>query len=201
MAQLWCTGPAHLYVGLGGSKTGKTPLYLGTAETKPDIDIKGEVEGVMNDVAGSKLPMDELWEGEEAMISFVLTRWNMPVVLSLMSQPDPFGGAGGVNAQDDVGTLFLTENYSFPFWVRFPYAASKGAMAGMVFGYRFWACKILSPKKIEPGTRAMKHHFIVHAKRTYTNATSPAGTGMLSGGPNAVFRLYDHNMTGLPAID
>jgi hypothetical protein len=196
MAQLWCTGPAHIYVGV---TTSRAPLYLGTAETKPDIDIRGEFEGVMNDLSGSKIPMDELWEGEEGMISFVLTRWNMNVALLMMAQPN-FTGTPGLNSQDDMGTLMLTEGLSYPVWIRFPYATSKVAMAGMVAGYRFWSCILLAPKKIEPGTRAMKKHFALKAKRAFTSDAAPNNLP-LKGGSSAVWRLYDHDMSGLPTIN
>lgn len=68
MAQLWTTGPALIYSTAGQSitynSTGNgtitftgTPIFVGTAETKPRISIRRSVKEVQNDLGGDK-PFD-----------------------------------------------------------------------------------------------------------------------------------------------
>lgn len=204
MASLWTTGPAHMFTVL--SPTSTTPVYVGTAETKPDIEVTPAWTEVKNDIAGQSLPLDRMYDGMEGMVSAIMTRWNYPVLLAMQARPNiavagagGLGGAEGVNFQLDVGTMMSTEGFTYPFWVWFPKAA-LAAYAGMPAGYRFWSTFLIGPDKIEPGTRAKKQALVVKAQRAFTPSNSPAQSvpgGMVPGGPTAVFRLFDHNMTGI----
>lgn len=201
MAKLYTTGPAHLFVGVGNVSS-KEPVYLGTAETAPDIDIQREYEGVPNDLGGSRLPMDRIYEGEEGMVGGVLTRWNEEVIAALMSVPDFENGTRGLNNQFDLGTLMGSEGFAFPVWVVFPYA-SKPAFAGMPAGYRFWSCINMS-EGIRPGTRAKRHQVLFKAQRSFTTSSTPSVPYSVQNGVGitaATWRLYDHDMSGLPDID
>src|SRR5262245_7147495 len=102
MAQLWTTGPAHIWVGVGGERYvsyqddgggdmflfghNNRAVYLGTAEDGPDIDITYDYEEVFFDGTGT-VPHDRIYEGSEATISAVLTRWNEHTIKNLMSNP------------------------------------------------------------------------------------------------------------------
>ncbi len=211
MAKVYVTGPVHMWAGVGGQDlNSKTPLYLGTGQQAPDIDIKCEWDQVMNDLSGTKLGFDDLYEGTEAMISFVLNRFKYATLLRMMSRPNYAQGTPGMEVSGDVGTLMGHENMTFPFWCKFPYNA-KPFQNDMPAGLRFWSCKLLSPDKIQGGTKDKKIHCIVHAKRAFTNKSSPLGGPSIvynGGGAASVnnldggtFKLYDYDMNGLPAFD
>src|SRR5262245_20111872 len=136
--QLWSTGPAHMVVGFS-SITGPigTPLYLGTAEESPKIDIRPNYEPVYNDLV-CQTPFDPSFQGEEAFLAATLTRWNEQTYAGLSARPRPFSTTAtrGVTRSGDIGLMPLTEGWAPTLWVLFPYAA-KSAMAGMPAGYRF----------------------------------------------------------------
>lgn len=204
MAKVYCTGPAHLFVGVG-DLVNKTPLYLGTAESAPQISWRREYELVMNDLGGARLPLDRTAQGEEATISAVLTRWNESVFSRLMSVPVYTATRGQESTQpgDDLGTVMGQEGFTFPVWITFPYAVSHAAFVGdMPPGYRFWSC-INMADAIMPGTRAKKHQVMFQATRAWTAKSAPVGSLTESGGGALLARmvLYDNDMSGLPDIN
>lgn len=195
MAQPYVTGPAHLYVGLGASFA---PLYLGTAERTPRIEIRPAWDAVFNDIAGGKIPLDWLYEGEEAFVTADVTRWNEPVYTLLSARPrtSTAGAVQGQNVPGDIGTLLISENFAFPLWIQFPYVGKAAMAAGnLPPGYRFIAAWLEGPDDLDNlGTMARKTRLVFHCGRAYALSTNAAGGGM-------TFTLYDHNMTGLPQIN
>ena len=183
MAQLWTTGPVHIFCGVGPSHA---PLYLGTGEQAPRIDEEDENEPAMNDLSGSRDGHDESFQGTRAMIRVDLNRWNEAVMARVRAVPDA-GGTGGIMDFGSMGALWLTENLAYPVWLQFPYSTTKAAYAAAVDGYRFQAC-IPRSRGTQPGTRARKISLVWQAKKVYIPATG----GHL---------LYDHSMVGLPAVD
>lgn len=198
--QTWTTGPAHLYAGVGGaSLSAKTPLYLGTAETKPDIDIEGAYEALMNDLGGSRMPFDRSWQAEEGAISFVLTRWDYGVALRMMCSPNYLANAAGDNLLEDVGSLMGMEGNTFPFWVVFPKQLIN-PYTRMPAGFRFWSCVCEYPRRLEPGTRPHKIGMVIRAQRAWPGtASSPIGLASTMGNVSVGSILYDFDMSGLPA--
>lgn len=195
MAQLYSTGPAHVFVGPG---TGVSPgistipaLYLGTCEVSPQIEIAPHFEAVHNDLGGV-VPFDEIYEGEEAFIDLDLNRFNEVTYATIAARPSGFtaGPARGANTAADVGTLMLTEGKNLILWVVFPFFAKAVMRAGgMPAGYRFPACTLKGPDRLSPvGTRARKIHLLFHALRTWSPTTG-------------AFLLYDHSVSGLPPIN
>lgn len=149
--------------------------------------------------------MDRIWEGEEAMISVILTRWNENVLAKIMSRPN-YAGARGFNTANDIGTLVGSEGMTYPVWLAFPYSplnvGGKAAMTGMPAGYRFWSCMNISDNK-GTGTKFNKHHVMFHAMRAWNNNTQPVGPAVVGSFSNAAvgasFKLYDHNMSAITA--
>lgn len=189
MAQLYSTGPAHLFVG-AITTGGVTPFYLGTAEVKPQIEIVPQFEPVHNDLGGA-VPFDKSYEGEEAFIGADLNRYNEAVYAGLAARPNSLvpGAIRGLNTALDVGTLMLTEGKNIVVWVVFPFFVKAAMRAGgMPAGYRFPGCTVVGPDKLETGTRARKVHLLFHALRQWSPVTG-------------AFLLYDHNVSGLPAVN
>lgn len=133
MASIWTTGPALVYVqapiaaGLGGATLLKalratTPQFLGTFESRPEIEVDPAFQPVLNDLGGPMVPIDRVYTGKEARASGVMNRLNMNLIRVLMAtpqlpatlptgnspySPDGNGGAGTVPvlATADLGAV------------------------------------------------------------------------------------------------
>lgn len=130
--QLWCTGPALIYAGVGGALGAQTPVEVGTAEAKPTIFIYAEWDQAMNDLGGSKIPFDDSFQGEYAIIRADLTQWDETNLAKCMTRPD-FTGTRGFYPFGAIGALMKTEGFAYNLWMKFPYQ-SKAAYTGMVAG-------------------------------------------------------------------
>jgi hypothetical protein len=189
MAQLFSTGPAHVYISdISGLASPSNALYLGTAEEAPVIEIIPKYEGVLNDIGGHT-PFDVSYQGEMAQTGILLTRWNELTYDFLSSRPVP-GAIHGLNGPLDVGSLILTEGLQLGLWVVFSFSL-KTAMAagGMPFGYFFPATIPVGPDKFEKlGTKPRKINLLFWHLRLWDVATGN-------------FLLYTHNVLGLPPIN
>jgi hypothetical protein len=184
--QLWCTGPAILYVGVGGSLGQDVPVQIGTAEARPTIVTYDEWLEAFNDLGGVKVPFDDSWQGEFSITRADLTRWDEGVLARIQSRPD-FTGTRGQWPFGAKGTLMKTERMYYPLWVKFPYQ-SKAAYTNMPAGYRFPVSWLLSPDTMPIGTEPRKVSVIFLSRSIF----SPVDGSDF---------LYDFNMTGLPNLN
>lgn len=196
MAQPYVTGPAGIWVGLYGG----VPTFLGHCERSPSIQVRPYYSPVFCDLAGQRVPLDMIYDGEEAMVSVDLTRYNESTYAALASRPIPGRAATtrGTNLPGDIGSLLLLEGFTHELWVTFPYSA-KAAMGGpvsatsggpMPAGYHFHAAYLEGPDDLGPlGTTARRLRLNFHCIRTFT--TDSAG---------ASFFLYDHVMSGVAGL-
>lgn len=187
MAQPFATGVQHCFVGLGGSGSAPSPLYLGTGESFVRRDEHRAWDAIMNDISGSQLPFDYVFSGSEVIHSLVLTRWNMAVIRLLEAQPDPFFNVRGTTREVDVGALMQTEGLVFQFWVTNAFSG-KAAYPLLDAGRRYPSTILWGPDTEEGGTRANKRHLIFRSYRIY----DPVTRSML---------LWDTNLAGLPNPD
>ncbi len=201
--QLWSTGPALIYIGTPGDSAG-TAGFVGTCETKPQIDIDFLFKPVMNDLGGD-VSMDEMFVGMQGMVTIDLNKFNYFVAEALATLPNTAGalnGTAGVvsgrNDPGDIGSLMFTEGLGFVLFILFPYAikAAYGGGngpptgAGMVRGYRFPACKV-NKQSIASGTTPHNKRFIIDCKRSFDpTVVNTYGAGR--------FILYDSAVAGLP---
>ena len=190
MAILQTSGPCHLWMSSDvddGSTYSNSPLYLGTAEGAPFVDVTPHFTPLYCDISGQGMPHDYLWDGEEATIVADLNRWNEAVFAKYAARPK-IGGTRGVYAAADIGTVMQAEGQTFDFWLQFPYAfKSPYVSEGMIGGYHFYSTIALGPDTITPGARAGKRRIICRAFRSYK----------VSDGTS---RLYDSRMSGLPSV-
>lgn len=207
MAKMWTTGPALLYAGIAGGKNSKQIRFVGTGETAPDIELKRAYSPAKNDLAGTIIPMDEVYEGQEALITVTVNRYNLSTILAMQAASEAnFGGTPGYDTAGAIGSLMAQEGNTFPFYVVFPYA-TRPTMAGMMAGYRFWSGKLVGPDTVKPGTKEKQILLMVKCMRAYTASPSPlsgpalGGTPGLGAGFNSVGKLYDFDVAGVPAID
>ncbi len=188
MAQPYCTGPVLIYVQPAGFGS---PQFFGTAERFPQQQITPEWEPVYNDMSGQRLPLDILYEGEEAYVTADVTRWNERLMASMMARPSGLGTRGR-NVFGDIGSIMVLEGFAFPLWLRFPYSAKavfqNAANGPMPDGFHFLAAHLKGPDSYTGlGTGPKKIRCIWHCMRIFS--------------PPSNFLLYDQNMAGLPAVD
>lgn len=184
--QLWCTGPALFYAGVGGALGAQIPVEVGTAEAKPTIFLYDEWDSVFNDLGGSKIPFDDSYQGEYAIIRGDLTRWNEPDAMAKIQARPDFTGTRGFYPFGAIGALMKTEGLAYNLWVKFPYQ-SKAAYSNMLPGYRFVSAFLYSPDEMPVGVTPRKIACIWVARMLF----NPADGSHL---------LYDSNMAGLPAL-
>jgi len=193
MAQLYTTGPAHIYLAFPtGSGTQNSPVYFGTCEDAPQVQIIPKFEDVYNSIGGT-VPFDKSYQGEVALIDLDMNRYNESVYGILAARPRV--GTRGVNIAGDVGTLMGTEGYTIGVYLKFDFgaagAAPKAAYTanGMPPGYRFPGGIPIGPDRLQNlGTRPRKTNVVFFAIRIWNPATQ-------------AFGLYDFNLNGLPAIN
>lgn len=175
MSMAYETGPVHVYVGASLVSVLTLPtkaqtFYLGTGEIAPDIIKQVKFDPVFNDLGGS-LPWDYLFQGEEAVVPINLTVFNWAILNDLNAA---ITNTPGFNAASEIGTLMVTEGYSFHLFLQFPYYSYKAifSTANMVAGYHFYAAFVDSVV-IQPGTKANKARINFKCVRVY----QPASTG------------------------
>lgn len=215
MAQHFCTGPAHIYV--APTEITAAPFaslsqhpadiqtipnrviqYLGTAEKQPRIVVDSRFDPVFNDLGGTMTPLDYEFQGEEAVVSIVFTRWNEAVLRRIRSLPTP-GAIPGRNVNGDLGRFMGLEGGTYPLYVQFPYA-TKPVMAGMPLGYRFWAAYLQGPFEVMPGTTTLRKQLIFKCIRHFGDDPLTENPLTVNAAPlNS--HLYDHNLLGLPALN
>lgn len=170
------------------------PLYLGTAEVTPRIEIHRGYAGWYDDEGGTTLPADDLYEGEEGLIVADINRWNEPAYAFVASIVNRLGAPSvrGFDAPQSVGSSLTYEGFRYPLWVQFPYAAKpEFALAGMPACYRFFSCNLLGPDVLEPLSHVPSRRRLVwRARRILSVVTGFAG-------------LYDHDMINplLPQVN
>jgi hypothetical protein len=187
-AQLYCTGPAHVFVSVYKS-TLPAIAYLGTCEDAPRIKIVRKWREIHNDIGGDEA-FDRSYMGRAALISLDLNRFDEDVMQRIEAMPNAIVGRDGAELFGDIGTIVGLEAASLGIYVQFPYsvkAAFQVAPSQMPAGYRFPRCVPLDDEMYPLGTKARKNNIAFVAQRIYNPTTGD-------------FLLYDHNMTGLPAV-
>lgn len=163
------------------------PVFLGTAEVSPDVEITPKYNPVYRNESGLQVPFDWIYDGESGLIVADLTRYNEEVYAHLASRAAPPGRhVRGTDFVGQIGTAMVSEGIAYPLWLVFPYAP-KLAFRGMPGGYRFVASFLLGPDRLNPlSTKPRKIRLVWYASRLYDQAT---GTHV----------LYDHILSSLPA--
>ncbi len=198
MGQVFCTGATHFFI-----NGGKGTVYLGTAEGAPSTNVTRNWDATMNDISGSRDPLEYLFEGEgEAVISIILTRWNMLVLQALKTFPFTAQAISnpalittrGSNTLNDIGSGMAIEGNTYGLLVYYQFGAAFGNKAaylanGMESGKFFPQCITWGPDRSELGTKAKKEQLIFRAYKRFV--PSPVG---------GTFTLYTENPTLFPAI-
>ncbi len=83
MAQPYATGAVWVF---GRFVGGGSPIFLGTCEKMPQDSRSNEYEAVMNDVSGTKIPLDFAWEGISSQIPQDLPRLSVRGITTLLAR-------------------------------------------------------------------------------------------------------------------
>jgi hypothetical protein len=135
---------------------------------------------LMNDVMAHMLPFDKSFQGEKAIISMSMSRWDYALYLR-MAQPT-LGGVPGTLNFGSLGTMMIYEGYAIRIGIQFPYNA-VAAFSGMPAGYVFNACTMEADDiSEEGGTEGQILNLSFEATGIYNPATG--GSNLYSiGGP------------------
>lgn len=193
MAQLYCTGPALFFASLGN---GGTPVFFGTCEKAPVIELHPSYTHVYNDIGGQQTPFDSVYDGEYATVTGDFNRINENIY-ALMSEKARSANLRGSDIPGGIGRLMLTEGASFFLYVQFPYAfklAFQNNISGpMPLGYRFPCAFLDTDSMPDLGTKARKWHFNWMCLRAFNlNYTNQVGQG--------AFTCYDFDLTALNGV-
>lgn len=182
MAQPFVHGPVLIFAGDGSGN----PLFIGTGEKAPRYSIRRFFDKVMNDISGSVIPYDYLFEGVEAFVTVRLTKWdeaNLQIIQDVIAH----AGAPGTMPAGDLGTLMMTEGVGKPLWIQYTYGPgqpfAKAAMGTMIPGYHAPCAFLEGPDDRDGGTDAAGVLLTWHCIRQYEG--------------NGVFTLFDQNLAGL----
>lgn len=196
MAQQFVTGPCDIFVNygsLGGVVT--PPLFLGHSERGPRMQVRPQYSSSYVDIGGQKIPFDSVYDGQDAIVSADLSRWDETVyaAISIKSGASANNAPAGTDDPGDIGTLMIHEGAAIQVWLRFPHAA-KLAYSTMPAGYRFPVCMLQNDDHNELGTKPRKISLVFHCLREFdVSVTNAFGAGR--------FVLFDHDMSGLPPIN
>jgi hypothetical protein len=182
MIGLKSTGPAMFYAGVG---PGGTPVFVGTCERAPNLQVRPAFVPHKNSIAGD-LANDQCFQGEEGWVTADLNRWD-DSALALLQARANVGAPRGTYPAGTLGRMMLLEGAAYRLYVQFPFAA-KLAMIGMPAGYRWIAAYLAGPDDLTPGTGANRFRLVWHALTVRWAGANNAPQG----------KLYDHDMTGLP---
>lgn len=188
MAQEYATGAVHIYVKMPSNNLlGGGIRYLGSSEQGPQRTTERTFKQVMNDLS-SQRPFDYVYAGgEEAVLSFVLTRWNDGVAQAL--ECAPFSGGFGYSTIFDQGSLMGQENLAVEIWYSFTFSG-RASMPGMEGGRHYVQALFWGPEQDETGSHERKKHMVFRAWKKFDAKVTPPR-----------FTLFDTDMTGLPRID
>ena len=156
MSDVFCTGPALIYVGVGASKA---PVFFGTTEDSPKQLINREWVPLRNALAGPSMPADMTFQGETAIIRGDFTKWTESVFAAM--QTPPGSAVRGHMPFGSLGTFMKSEGFSYPLIIRYPYRGVRPAMARMPTWQSRWAsaCRTMSAVPLPPSKATTRSGF------------------------------------------
>lgn len=120
MANIYTTGPAHIFLGRSTDDSDLDALsYFGTFENSPQIVIQNLHEEVMNDIGGDA-PVAKSFLGSVGTISGILNRYDEAVYASLANGLYSASSARGIMPRANIGALAQTQSLDFDVLFWFP---------------------------------------------------------------------------------
>lgn len=179
--------PPNRILTLFNPNVARFAAFLGTGERAPAVIAQRNYTPIYSDDTGKLVPYDRIWEGEEHLVSVVLTRWNEGVYRALAALPRPIGVPGG-DSPLDRGSLMVADGLACPLYLRFGHAGKPLALAGgLPAGVRYYAAMLDGQDRYEPGTSVNRRHLTFYCANVYSRNNGNIG-------------LFDYNVAGLPAV-
>lgn len=198
--QTYCTGAARVWVAFPTSYnyySGATfgpPEPFGTCERAPRPRIIRQWEDIFNDLGGTKIPFDRMYQGQIGMVGGTMTRWRERVATALAATPSQqgLGTTPGTDVLGDVGAIMGLEGFTYQVWVEYIYGTSLVNKAAMVLGqmpdgFHFFASIYEGPDDHSVGTGPKKLDFTFYGLRRYMTQTGD-------------FDLYDFDMSAIAGL-
>lgn len=180
----YVTGPVYQYVVFPYAPT--VAQFLGTSEVAPKARLRRGYKPVFNDLGGQLMPLDRIYQGQEAQIVSALNRYDETVYSLIAAAPRNGGGvapqlARGANGFLDIGALVNQNNCYFTYILQFPFAGTVNQPANLPAVYRFLACIPEQDDFNQLGTMERQTYLAITAQRyrdpvtgtftTYDNTT------------------------------
>lgn len=144
-------GPKEVFVRFRGTGTWQ---FLGTAITSPDYNELPHYIPVLNDYGGRSIPVQLVYDGTEASLSIVLSRFDLNVARNLRDYSKRTGTAALAGKDGNVtrGSLVLGVT-DFELVVKNTYFGTVNATAGMVAARLFYSATLDAYRENGIGTR------------------------------------------------
>ncbi len=82
------TGAIHHYV---QTPLASSPIYLGTCESTPQVVFQETSKPVFNDIGGGQIPMQQVEQGEMAVLASAINRFSKSTYQTLLQQTQQLG--------------------------------------------------------------------------------------------------------------
>lgn len=193
MADFLVTGPAHIFFKFPGQSN---YLYYGTTETTPQIRVVPAYKPVFNNIAGTEVPMDKVWQGEYAAIVIDMNRTVESVYATLQQKPRFGQGAlavaAGSESKADRGLLLNQNGTGMQLVLAHQYYNLPQAVADLPAGYTFYSVSNEADDQNNIGTVPRNNMLMMVANPIYY----PLNSGNANAGG---FLTYTRTVpTGLP---
>lgn len=176
------TGAVGLYCGVGPNNAA---AGLGYGREAPRIQRKEGWVPFFTDLGGPVISFDELFAGEEALVSITLNYYRSDTLRFVEDVTRT--GSPMVMPWGSIGAFAVQEGLAYPIAMVFPFAAKAAYKeVGLPPGVRFYAAKVES-FAYSQGTLPVEINIIWKCKAVFNKA-------------NGAFALGDNNVAGLAPI-
>ena len=206
------TGAIHAWLGSpygfgvsNGSPFYGGPLYLGTAESTPTIEITNQTKTVMNDITGPTLPAQKIDNGESATVGILLNRFSKSTLAAALNLQ------AGALINNGTGTLGRRSRFSrgqlqygittCQLYLVYDLVAGDPTNArimypGIEMGWYFPQVEIINQKPIGGNGRDQQWLVVLDAQPVFTPQASINSVGA-SERQFFLYSLADSNFVGL----
>lgn len=197
------TGPVHFFARTpahANYSTGNPAAklwYLGTCETKPQIQVTHHRLPVFNDLGGRKAPFQSIKQRETAVVGLMLNRFShhaFNAIATAGGQDLQVSGTGiGLGTESYLGPGSLTFGVStVEIWARYTFFGTTNASAGLPLGRYFPCCELVEHQIAKSGTEEEAMLLVFQAQSLWTGTGTPA-SGALG------FKCFSERYEDFPA--
>lgn len=176
-----CSGPIHIYARF---RSGPIAQYLGTCVEAPEPDHTYYHIPIMNDLGGRSVPFQIIQDGEDAVVSMVMNRFDINVCRGIRALPSAAGGGVVGNLGSETGfargTLVIGSS-DFELVIVNKYAGTPASGNSFLnLGRRYASSMLERYKESTKGSRVLEVAMLVKCENGFITS------GPLAGG----FQLY-----------